>query len=293
MKMNKKVYAIIVGYNPVGDELEKSVENLQKQVDMVVVCNNSVADFRSDSDKVKVFNFGDNLGIGKAQNVGMEWAFNNGADFIIQLDQDSILLDNSISKLVASYYNLTDRGYKVGLVAVRDYDKKTKKVDKARIDKGQEIEGNYTIVKHIISSGSLIPKCAYLAVGGMEEGLFISGVDFEYCWRLRANGFSVIRDNNVMMEHQIGNGRKKIIGNLELIIPAPVRDYYYIRSVLQLIKRGYVPVYWKFYVIVKFVFSVLVYPFVADNYWQRLKFMAKGIKDGVLGKYGRIDRASR
>jgi rhamnosyltransferase len=124
------IHSILVAYNPDLEELNQAVERLKKQTDIVIVCNNSDYDVKFEDEQVKIFNFGENLGIAKAQSIGMKWAFENGADFILQMDQDSIPSDDLVKKLLDCYEDLTTKGYKVGLVGPQDYDKDTKELNK-------------------------------------------------------------------------------------------------------------------------------------------------------------------
>ena len=166
----KKIYSILVAYNPDLEELNQAVERLKKQTDIVIVCNNSDYDVEFEGEQVKVFNFGENLGIAKAQSIGMKWAFENGADFILQMDQDSIPHDDLVEKLLECYEELTEKGYKVGLVGSQDYDKDTKYLSKAKIDRGTTIESEcYIKINQVISSGSLIPIETYKIIGGMDD----------------------------------------------------------------------------------------------------------------------------
>jgi rhamnosyltransferase len=113
------------------------------------------------------------------------------------MDQDSIPEDNLVRNLLNCYEDLTAKGYKIGLVGPQDYDKDSKKLNKARLRKGSYIEGtNYVSVEQTLSSGSLISKEVYNIIGGMDNDLFIDAVDSEYCWRMRKNGFLVIKNNN-------------------------------------------------------------------------------------------------
>jgi rhamnosyltransferase len=290
----KKIYSILVAYNPEGDELSLAVERLKKQTDVVVVCNNSDYDIEFEDDKVKVFNFGDNLGIAKAQSIGMKWAFENGADFILQMDQDSILEEKTVERLLESYTDLVEKGYKVGVIGPRHYDKITNEVDEARIIKGDTIKNtNYTIINATISSASLIPKIAYDTIGGMEDGLFIDAVDFEYCWRLKTKDFLTIRDNDILLGHRVGDGKKQIVGNIDARVPSPIRHYYHIRNLFLLMPRGYAPLYWKVSNLIKLAIKLVIYPFIFDDGKIRFSYMIRGIKDGLLRKYGRIDIAKR
>nr|MBO8918834.1 hypothetical protein [Proteus mirabilis] len=54
----------------------------------------------------------------------------------------------------------------------------------------------------------------------MDNGLFIDSVDWEYCWRLKSLGFVTIRVNNILLGHQVGNGKKKIIGKFDARVPS-------------------------------------------------------------------------
>lgn len=284
------VIAIIVAYEAPALQLEASIERIGKQVDMVLVCNNSNAPFDHSAPNVKVFNFYDNVGIAKAQSVGMAWAFAHGADFILQMDQDSEASEGMVASLIKAHACLTQRGYKVGLVGPQDFDKFTGIVSRPRINKGQGVAGTkYLILSEILSSGSLISRAAYDAVGGMDDSLFIDGVDFEYCWRLNARGYVVVKNPEALLGHRLGDGQKKIFGLISVGISAPVRHYYSFRNALHLAKRPYTPWYWRISSFAKIVFKLLVYPLAFTDGRKRLFYMVKGLRDGVLGKYGRVD----
>ncbi|MDW2092048.1 glycosyltransferase family 2 protein [Vibrio sp. 1865] len=290
-----KVYGIIVAYNPTQAEIEGAISRLENQCELIVVVNNS--DNGALIDEVpnhKVINFGENLGIAKAQTVAMEWAFNNGADFVIQMDQDSILEENTVPRLVESYEKALDIGLKVGVIGPRHFDKVTNEVDEGRLIKGNSVDGtDFEVIHATISSASLIPKVAYEAAGGMEDGLFIDSVDWEYCWRLKQLGFLTIRVNNIMLAHRVGNGKKSIIGKLDVRVPSPIRHYYHTRNLFLLTKRQYVPLYWKVSNYIKLIFKLFSYPIIFQDGNVRFKYIVKGMWDGINGKYGRIDLASR
>lgn len=280
---------MLVAYEPSVLELTGAIERIAKQVDFVVVCNNSAGAFDYSAPNVEVLNFYDNLGIAKAQSVGMAWAFEHGADFVLQMDQDSEATDTMVASLLDAYRYLSDHGYKVGLVGSQDFDKYTQAVSRPRVNKGKVVPGtDYVIVSEILSSGSLIPKAAYDAVGGMDDGLFIDAVDFEYCWRLKARGFLVVKNPNALLGHRLGDGKKKILGLVSVGVPAPFRHYYSFRNTIHLMKRSYSPWYWRLSSLAKMVFKLVVYPFAQDDGRARLGYMLKGIRDGVRGRYGRM-----
>ncbi len=71
----------------------------------------------------------------------------------------------------------------------------------------------------------------------MEDSLFIDAVDSEYCWRIRHNGFLVIKNNDALLAHKLGDGKKKILGFLYVGVPSPIRHYYQVRNTLLLFEE--------------------------------------------------------
>lgn len=292
MYNNKKIFTILVTYNPDIESLEKTIRKLSEQTDLIIICNNSNFDLTyHDKKNIKVFNFKENIGIAKAQSIGMKWAFKNGADFVLQMDQDSTPDQGMVSILYQTYIKLMKLNYNVGLVGPQDYDRFTKEINKARIKKGKSIkeDRNIYLVDSTLSSGSLIPKAAYEAVGGMLDELFIDVVDHEYCWRLIRSGFVVARDNRARLSHRLGDGGKKIFGLISVGVPAPFRHYYAFRNIIYLLSKNHPPIYWKTSSSVKLILKLIFYPLVLNHGFVRLKYMIKGIKDALGGKLGRID----
>ena len=66
---NSKIYTVLVAYNSTKQDLSPAVNELLRQTSFVVICNNSKTDLIYHHPRIKVLNFGDNLGIAKAQTV--------------------------------------------------------------------------------------------------------------------------------------------------------------------------------------------------------------------------------
>ena len=296
MLENSKIYTVLVAYNATTQKLNQSVNELLKQTSFIVICNNSKVDLVYDHPKIKVLNFGDNLGIARAQTLGMTWAYEDGADFVLQMDQDSLPDRDMVKLLLESYKALSLANFNVGLIGPRDYDRYTKKLhstksNPASCQKGEAIPNfeELVFVDSMISSGSLIPKKAFESIGGMLDELFIDAVDFEYCWRLKAKGFLIVRNNKARLAHRFGEGRVTVMGGFEVYVSAPLRHYYAFRNALYLLNRSYVPTYWKFRSVLKIIFKLLFYPFILNNGFDRLNYMLMGINDGFRKKMYRID----
>ena len=286
------VVAVVVAFNPKPNDLISLVDNLLNQVSKVVICNNSSypLDFIWD-DRVVTKNFMDNLGIAQAQNIGMEYAFHNQADFVLQMDQDSKPSKEMVQELLNSFYFLSKHGVQVGLIGPQDYNNDTGVVNAARVNKGKRImNGKCMSVTETLSSGSLIPRSTYMSVGGMKEDLFIDAVDFEYCWRIVRFGLEIIRDESALLGHMLGDGRQKILAVVEVNVGSPIRHYYQFRNILLLSRAKHAPFYWKISNLAKIIIKLIFYPMFLHHGAERLRFMLLGIKDGLQRVGGRIDR---
>ena len=217
-----KVVGVLIAYNPNIELLEKNINSYMSDLNKLIIVNNSSYSLEKKikfseevSKKIEIINLFDNMGIAKAQNIGMEKAYNDGADYVLQLDQDSIFEEKGVINLLSSFESLLKNGIKVGILGpsidnYSNYNKKTIKEKTIKEKRMIVIENRYyKKVKEIISSGALISKEAYTKVGGVMEELFIDYVDTEYCWRIKKMGFEVIQDLNVRLFHSIGNGKIK------------------------------------------------------------------------------------
>ncbi|NOU24886.1 MAG: glycosyltransferase family 2 protein [Methylotenera sp.] len=296
---NSKIYTVLVAYNSTKQDLSPAVNELLRQTSFVVICNNSKDDLIYRHPRIKVLNFRDNLGIARAQTLGMTWAYENGADFVLQMDQDSLPDPDMVKLLYESYLALGIANYNIGMIGPQSYDRYTKKLhgNKSKVapfQKGKivpDFEG-IDIVDSMISSGSLIPQKSFQAIGGMLDELFIDHVDLEYCWRLRGNGFLIVRNNKARLAHRSGEGRTSFLIIFDVAVSVPIRHYYWFRNLLYLFNRSYVPTYWKVKSVLKIIFRMLFYPFFLNNGFECFKFMLLGIKDGVRKKMYRIDSFS-
>ncbi|HIF9170569.1 TPA: glycosyltransferase family 2 protein [Photobacterium damselae] len=284
------IFAIVVLYNPNLDDLKKTLDILCNQVDFIVLGNNSnyIIDINY-VENIKIFNFMENLGIAKAQNICMDWAFNNNAEYIIQIDQDSIPHEDLVEKLMLCYSGLEKAGVNVGIVGAVDYDKDTK-TSLDNIKDNAEIYNGFNVIltDYIISSGSLISKKIYDLVGEMDDGLFIDLVDFEYCWKVSYNGFTNVKFTEAKLAHKVGEGRI-VKGPFKLYTPAPVRQYYQYRNFILLSYRKYVPFKWKCIELVKCCSNIFLSPIFLGQPKLRLSYIFKGIYSGLIRRTGRYE----
>ena len=288
VSMKPKVIAILVTYYPELDNIRQVIVNLKGQGVQICIVDNSSVGVDFGNLGITVFTLGENKGIAYAQNIGMKWAFEEqGADFVLQMDQDSIPEENLVSKLFEGYNFLMSKGYKVGLIGAQDIDKDTLANSSPKIDTGNQLaeKDNLIIVNQVLSSGSLIPKLTYEIVGGLDERLFIDLVDFEYCWRIIGSDFIVVKNTQAVIYHKLGEGTIKIFGLLSVGLPKPFRHYYSVRNSVHLILHGNAPIYWKVSSSIKVIFKMFFYPLALPQGRERLRFIWSGFRDGIKGRF--------
>jgi rhamnosyltransferase len=290
---NQNVCGILVPYNPNIDELKENIESVIHQVGMICIVDNStdetlqkkVLAFQNDEALHVISNKG-NFGIAAAQNIGMEWAIQQGFDAFFLLDQDSKLMEDTVSKLVGEYNHIVSRNQNIACIGPLAFDR-----DKTQEDVYHNYgDGDERIIKvqQTLSSGSLIPKDAFIHIGGMEEDLFIDLVDYEWCWRAEQMGFSTYVTKEVKMAHRLGEDRYDFLGK-SIGVPSPIRHYYQFRNTLIMFTRSYVPFNFKLKYIPILLFKFFFFTLFVKPRTVRFKMISKGIIDAFKGVKGDIN----
>ncbi len=101
-----KVIAIVVTYHPDFSSLYSLLDSLRCQVDSILVvdngsdCDISTALVRYFGINFEVMPLGQNLGIGAAQNRGIQWARNVKATHVVLFDHDSAPASDMVARLL-------------------------------------------------------------------------------------------------------------------------------------------------------------------------------------------------
>lgn len=272
---------VIILYHPDKSRLLDNLSLLRETGWGIIVIDNS-----SEShacwlpDYVSYTHCPDNEGIAEAQNIGLREAIAEGREYLLLLDQDSLLSATLLTGLQDSIKRaktITKKLAAIGPAIVSEFDNKA--VVPA-IQKPKAVTQGYYSTKQIIASGMVLCADCLDEVGFKESALFIDGVDHEWCWRARMHGYEILIDSNLKMVHKQGDARKNVLG-VSFKVGQPVRLYYQFRNVLLLLPRGYVPLYWKFRNIMALPCRWLVNRFCLDNGKDRGEFMWRGIRDGL------------
>lgn len=277
------IFAIIITYNPNLAKLINLVDSLRPQVQKVIIVDNTPSLNHLQINDIELLDLETNIGIGAAQNLGLDLAFELGAQEAILLDQDSTPPANLVNVLSHELKGLNEIHPNVAAIGPTIFCELENRILESSVDRVRPLTDALSDVNQLISSGMLIPRGAYEAVGGMDEELFIDAVDHEWCWRARSHGFMIVQSHSVEMKHLLGEKRFKFFG-IWTKLTAPERLYFQFRNVFWLLNKSYVPFYWKLRNILAMPIKVILVICLHPDKLSRLRNIYLGLRDGLKGK---------
>jgi len=222
-----KIYILILNYNGY-DDTEKCLKTLYKlednsyEIEKVVVDNGSSHDqlkslknFLSEFKLIKLIENKKNLGFAKGNNVGIKYALDNGADYILLLNNDTKIEMNFLENLIKLDYPISSP-----VVKFREFKENPKLI----YDLGGYVNwwtGRTTHLnlygKEYKKKNNGVVECDYVAgccmlvkrevferIGLLDERYFIYFEDVDFCVTAKKNGFKVAVDKESVIWHKLG-----------------------------------------------------------------------------------------
>ena len=278
----QKIVAVVVFFNPKQDYLE-NINYLSKYLDLIIIIDNSESENLFTKfvwqDKVKYIFNGKNFGIAAALNKGAEIAMAFEADYLLMLDQDTIIN----STFLEVYGNFLDENIdnKIGeLTPTIIYDS----------DFQENIESSPKEIEVAITSGTLLNLQVFKTIGQFKTNLFIDYVDFEYCLRLRKNGYKVIQIPSAQINQRLGDleSKKILFKTVYVSHHSPIRYYYRTRNRFYVAKKYFftfpIFVIKDFAVFINEIFKIFMFE---KEKWLKIKMIVFGLKDFLRNRFGK------
>lgn len=272
------IYAGIVLYNPDIFRLKENIDAILPQVDKVVLVDNSskniqdVEEIVLNNDSIVLIKNDTNTGISHALNQITTFSSKESVDWVLTLDQDSVVPANMVSiyKQHLSTPNL-------GILTCRIFDRNAGDMNKT-YSTGNDVE----TVNFCITSASLTNTAAIIEIGGYDEDLFIDSVDHDICARLIKSGYLILRDNRVVLLHEIGHSRMvHFFGKNQLVLNhSPFRHYYIVRNhIIMMKKHGRVRYYLR--LVIKHIVLTIIFE---NSKVTKMLAMTRGLVNGLSYK---------
>ena len=301
--MRSKVSSITVAFNPNPERLAEHVRALQGEVDDIVVVDNgserSVAGLlHPGSTSLRVLTLPGNGGVARGFNVGVAAARERGAEFVLLLDDDSLPTPGMVAELVATCRERSVPGApQVAAVGPRVQDARDPQ-DYPFIRFGWThnrhvrcgtTPGEIVACDFLISSGSLVPMEAFIAVGNFDEDLFIDSVDLEWCCRARARGLALYGVCAARLDHRLGDRRQTVLNAFELVVHSPERVYYMTRNRFLLYRRSYMPLKWKLKDMLRWLAKLFATLLLIAPRFEYARMTLRAIRDALAGRSGKLE----
>lgn len=227
------VCAVIVTYNP-GQELARNVRAISEQVALVIVVDNGssaigmqhVTDASTISN-TKLLLLGRNRGIAKALNVGISLARDQGFDWVVTLDHDSMPEPDMVEGMLTTLPITNNE--RIALVGPTLLDIEARTQLQKTVD---SVTDNTTLPLTLMTSGCLTSVRCWKEVGGFREDMFIDYVDHEYCLRCTSLGWRIFQ-STAILNHKLGAMRThRLVGSIVYNSShhSPRRRYYITRN---------------------------------------------------------------
>ncbi|MCD4680114.1 MAG: glycosyltransferase family 2 protein [Bacteroidales bacterium] len=305
---NVSVYIVVLNWNHL-DDLILTLDSLLKQdyPNMkILISDNGSTDGSQDYIKnhfpnITLIENNDNLGWAAGNNVGIKYALENHADYVLLANNDLYIEDTSIITTLVNdlmslkakkiniigtnvnYYNQKEKTHNSGWIMYPESEKKGKVFNKYRKDFKIELPDNYRIVDFVSGCFILFDCSVFNDIGLVDEAFFIYGEETEFSLRAWQAGYGSAINTNLTIHHKISATNK---------VGSPFSMYLKTRNLYYLLKKhkAHIPSYNYFmakyyYSFIKNIIKILLYPKqFHGGQMSVLTRTCKGLIDGVINK---------
>lgn len=318
-----RVCAIVVVYHPEPGLLREVIAAAIDEADTVLVIDNTEgggathdplssrldegdAGTRFEHRQVQWVQNGTNTGLSRAYNQGLSWALAKEYDFVLLLDQDSILTKGVRQRLLSTYDYLARESH-VGSVSAQNVEMEPIDFPVSRVAGvgllSERLRPQSTRLREILArldveelsvftnSGTLLPLSVFRQCGQFNSHLFLNAVDFDISLALRSHGLHLYRCRKVEVKHRLSAREElNLLGlRLPVRVSAPWRSYLQIRDTILFAKRWWLrfprDVFRVLGETLVTTFGMLV---LLDKRLARLGWVFRGVSDAINGSPPRI-----
>lgn len=298
--MNPGVAAVIVTYRPEPATLIALIRALSPQVEAIIVADNGGTEWLEESlplsprENVFRVDMQGNQGIGRALNSAIAQLQAQGFQWVITFDQDSLPPPNLVNELYESAVALDVAG-RCAAVGPAFYDgrdssgrmypfRKLRGCRVVKVDPRQRDEP--VSCDALITSGMLVSVRAWEVSGGFHEGMFVDYTDTEWCFRVRAAGWSVYGIPSAHMCHQLSDGPAKSWLGLTLLTYSAVRHYFYVRNTFYVATRKFTALPYSANLLGGMLIRAAIWLVFEPNRWGTCRAIYHAVVDSASGRLG-------
>lgn len=293
------ICASIITYNPDTITLQNNINALlSNNINNIIIFDNASINIKYIEDLLLKFNNMHTILIKNIQNKGIAFALNKCLklahelhfEWILTLDQDSILTLNYLNNMTC----YIKEG--VGLIAPEISDQNLLTQDQMHTSTTQSLFRHYirnkrSILPMPITSGSLTNVEAAIICGGFNDCFFIDSVDYDLDLKLHEHGYKIIYASKAKLNHSLGHPKGHYF--LKWYFTAsghPAWRYYYMSRNTWLIfynhHKSSISSSWCWSTLLHSINPLLILYTIIANNWDMLylKYIIIGNIDGIFKK---------
>jgi len=292
------IYIIIINYNGIEDTMAllASIKKLQvKKINLIIVDNHSCGNDSAilneyQGCELKIIELFENLGFSGGNNLGLKLALKEHADYILLLNNDTIVEPDFLRVLVDKFDKYPD----IGIVSpqINYYSEPNKiwsaggKISWLRgsgfSDSEEKVKTqNDRFVDFVSGCCMLIKSEVFKKIGLLDENYFLYIEDTDFCQRTRRKGYKILVTSDCKIYHKVSSSTARVNTQLPL--------YYTTRNRLYFSKKHF-PV--RFYISFSYIFFVM---FIKSICWGfsgktgNVRAVFFSFRDFLLGKVGKTE----
>lgn len=250
-----KICAVVILYNPEEIGLESVIRNINSYAEYmrkIYIIDNSSSEHAEIAEKLKntvYFSNKNKGGIGGAQNIGLKQACEDGFEWAMTMDQDTIFESEQIKSYIQKFNDFLEKDINIASFSLRaenitntfhwiEIPKKLLRPLKRAVFGKKKLPPSVTFPPRCIASANIIKTSVWSTVGGFNEFFFIDQVDYEFCYKIIEKGFKIIKFNDIYMNQHFGEAHGFTLFRKRYPKYSSLRYYYCIRNSF-IIKRLY------------------------------------------------------
>lgn len=273
-----KVVAIVWTFNPKLKRFKEVLRSISTEVESVIVVDNGSKNFEGINEVCNFFGnvilirLNHNFGV-RALNIGMEYAIKKlNPDFLLLLDQDTIVFPGAISKTLSSLKS--DKARKVAIISISFEERKA------------SCRGGLSVIlgKHYGMFSGCLLRAEVIKMGvRIREEFFLDQADFDFYDKIKSLGFLSALYEEKLIDHELG--KTLCWGKRKLVYEPPWRYYYIVRNSTVLLMEGKMDVHFYLSRLLRFAFPI----FLVDGSRKLLRALTLGFTHGLFKKLGYFD----
>lgn len=221
---------ILVNYNNIDDTID-CIKSLKKSTHVdpyiIVVDNHSsdrdrISELEKEFSELKVILNDENLGFGKANNIGIEWAFKNlEFEYILLQNNDTIIQEDTLINLVKPFDTDPEIGITTGKIyyfepsniiwyggGVINYNRGWPRITDFNTEATTDGANKSRYVSFISGCTMMFSRKCLQDLKGFDPDFFMYCEDLELCIRAQKSGYKLYYESDSVIFHKVQGSLK-------------------------------------------------------------------------------------